>query len=247
MIEKLCARLMGTVANKPADEFYNEFNLNKGTVFSEFYFKEMMQIFHFPGMELWPKLTTSEDLGTKKQGKPPPQIYLSLVCFRPPGFASSKSGPIKRRVKLAHEKACDMLCSCFDSIEDHKCIKVAMANCPTIAIFMCQMDGQDLKKNKHNLRKSILDVKDASSLHCLAAVNYYQVGTRTVVLWLSTTLEAPPVHSRNVTWQKLGLATYLLCMLVKQHTGFCTGGPCQIVLCLCRLPVREILLRAGFI
>jgi hypothetical protein len=44
-------------------------------------------------------------------------------------------------------------------------------------------------------------VKDASSLHCLAAVNYYQVGTRTVVLWLSTTLKAPPVDSRNVTWQ----------------------------------------------
>jgi hypothetical protein len=104
VIEKLCARLTGTVANKPADEFYNEFNLNKGTVFSEFYFKEMMQIFHFPGMELWPKLTTSEDLGTKKQGKPPPQIYLSLVCFRPPGFASSKSGPIKRRVKLAMKR-----------------------------------------------------------------------------------------------------------------------------------------------
>jgi hypothetical protein len=84
--------------------------------------------------------------------------------------------------------------------------------------------------NKQLLRKSILDVKDASSLHCLAAVNYFQVGTRTVVLWLSTTLEAPPVDSRNVTWRKLGLATYLLCMLVKQHTGFCTGGTLSVSL-----------------
>jgi hypothetical protein len=42
--EKLCAHLTGTVANKPVAEFYDEFNLDKGIVFSEYNFKEMMQI-----------------------------------------------------------------------------------------------------------------------------------------------------------------------------------------------------------
>jgi hypothetical protein len=67
--EKLCARLTGSVANKSANEFYQEFNLQKGTVFSEFYFKEMMQIYHFPGMELWPKVITS-GLGNNQKADP---------------------------------------------------------------------------------------------------------------------------------------------------------------------------------
>jgi hypothetical protein len=78
-----------------------------------------------------------------------------------------------------------------------------MANYPTIAIFMSQCDGQEnIKRNhkKHNLHKSILDVKYTSSLHCLAAVNYFQVGPKTHVLWLSTTLESPPVDSIHVMW-----------------------------------------------
>ena len=85
----------------------------------------------------------------------------------------------------------------------HSRIKVAMDNYPTIAIFMCQSVQHELKRNRGKNKqvcKSILDVKDPSSLHCLAAVNYYQVGTETVVLWLSTTLEEPPVDSIHVTW-----------------------------------------------
>jgi hypothetical protein len=200
--ENLCAHLSGSVGKMATDEFYKEFNLEGSTVFAKFYFKEMMQIYHLPGMELWPKVMPSVSCTSKKQGRPPPQIYLSLVCFWPPGATSLKPAPIKNRIKLAHGKAHEMLCSCFDSEEDHKCIKVAMANYPTIAIFMSQVAMEDMKrhrKNKH-LRKSILDVKDTSSLHCLAAVNYFQVGTNTQVLWLSTTLEEPPVDSMHVTW-----------------------------------------------
>jgi hypothetical protein len=140
--EKLCACLTGTVANKPVTEFYDEFNLNKGIVFSEYYFnKEMMQIYHFPGMEEWLKLNPSQDLGTKQQAKSKPSFHFSLVCFWPPHAASSKPEQIKKRVKLAHVKAREMLWSCFGTNEDHKCIKVAMANYPTIAIFMSQNDG----------------------------------------------------------------------------------------------------------
>ena len=50
MIDRLCARLTGTVAKKADDEFYQEFNLiNSG--FSEYYLKEMMEVFNLPGMD----------------------------------------------------------------------------------------------------------------------------------------------------------------------------------------------------
>jgi len=47
--EKLCARLTGSVGDRPVDTFYQEFRLEAPTVFAKFYFKEMMQIYHFPG------------------------------------------------------------------------------------------------------------------------------------------------------------------------------------------------------
>ena len=107
---------------------------------------------------------------------------------------------MKSRVKLAQTKARDMVSSCFNSKEDHNCIKVAMDKYPTIAIFMCQvldqtqeLKGKHTSTKKDQVCKSILDVKDTSSLHCLAAVNYFTIGQKTVVLWLATTLEKPPV------------------------------------------------------
>jgi hypothetical protein len=106
-----------------------------------------------------------------------------------------------------------MVSSCFETEEDHKCIKVAMDNYyPSIAIFMCPVvdPKQEMKRQRGNNKKdqvckSILDVKEPSSLHCLAAVNYHQVGQKTVVLWLSTTLEEPPIDSiQHVTWRGKG-------------------------------------------
>ena len=240
--EKLCARLTESVGDRPVDVFYQELNLDKGTVFAEIYFKEMMQIYHLPGMEVWPNVMSRHSATSKQEGSgPPPKLYLSLVCFWPPGAASSSfntaSASIKHRVKLAHMKAHDMVSSCFETKEDRNCIKVAMDNYPTIAIFMCPVldQKQDMKRkrnNKDQVCKSILDVKDPSSLHCLAAVNYYQVGRNMIVLWLSTTLKEPPINSIHVTWQNKGLATYLLCMLMKQHTGLGTGNLADSVISL---------------
>jgi hypothetical protein len=134
----------------------------------------------------------------------------------PPGASSFNAAPAsisKHRVKLAHTKARDMVSSCFETEEDHKCIKVAMDNYyPSIAIFMCPVvdPKQEMKRQRGNNKKdqvckSILDVKEPSSLHCLAAVNYHQVGQKTVVLWLSTTLEEPPIDSiQHVTWRGKG-------------------------------------------
>jgi len=221
--ETLCAHLTGSVGNRPATEFYQEFTLDKGLVFAEFFFKEMMQIYHYPGMEEWPEV-----LSMDKSGTPGPPMYMSLVCFQRPKTKESKQAqqpqcPLEQRAQLAHDMACEMLCSCFNSKEDHKSVKVAMANYPTIAIFLSQHDPRKKKRGKfpgQAVRKSIFDVKDHTSLHCLAAVNYTRPlqGNDTVVLWLATTLKAPPIESTHVTWWNLGLASYLLCMLVKQHT-----------------------------
>ena len=74
--EMLCAQLTGSVGNMPAIEFYHHFTLDKGLVFAEFFFKEMMQIYHYPGMEEWPEVLSIDESGT-----PRPPMYMSLVCF----------------------------------------------------------------------------------------------------------------------------------------------------------------------
>jgi len=256
--EKLCARLTGSVGSHAATELYQELNLDKGTVFSEFFFKEMMKIFHYPGMEEWPKVLSSDNAETNKsQGKQSASFHMSLVCFKPPYDTKEKPALIKKRVKLAHKMAREMLCSCFDTAEDHTCIKVAMANHPTIAIFISPKENQDNMKRVRNknkqLGKSILDAKDPNtSLQCLAAVNYYSIGQQTVVLWLATTVNAPPIDSIHVTWRNLGLATYLLCMLVKQQTIFSTDDTlsgCTLCLQASRRrdnPVRQFYFKLGF-
>ena len=90
--EKLCAHLTESVGDRPVDVFYKEFNLERPTVFAKFYFKEMMQIYHLPGMELWPKFLSS----AKQQGIHPPKFYLSLVCFGPPAKLHPHQHKLKR-------------------------------------------------------------------------------------------------------------------------------------------------------
>ena len=95
--EKLCARLTGSVGSRAATELYQELNLDKGTVFSEFFFKEMMKIFHYPGMEEWPKVLSSDNAETNKsQGKQSASFHMSLVCFQPPSSTKEKPGLIKK-------------------------------------------------------------------------------------------------------------------------------------------------------
>jgi hypothetical protein len=215
--ERLCARLVGTVATKSADEFYREFTLTD-TSYCEYHFHQMKEIFHLPGMDKWVMLDRTDD-GTKEEGpiNSSPPILFSLVCFVGPATILSNE-PNFQKVKTAHDKARRMLYSTFEKKDDRDCIDVAMANNPTIAIFMCRGNGERSKKKNRN-KKSIFDGRDANLVHCLAAVNYFRHGTNTQVLWLATTLEKPPVDSIQLMWHKLGLGTYLLCMLVKQHTG----------------------------
>ena len=172
----------------------------------------MMRIFYYQGMEHWPK-TLPPPMGSLDI-----QILISLVCFLPTARMSRQDSRVKTLVCQAHKKASQMVLSCFKQEEDLCCIQKAIDNYPTLAIFMSKKIDSSKRSCTGNKaqRKSILDEKHVS---CLAAVTYFRQGTHTQVLWLATTLAKPPVDSIHVVWQKLGLATYLLCMLVKQHTG----------------------------
>jgi hypothetical protein len=170
--ETLCACLTEPVADKTADNFYEEFNL-VSTSFCEYHFKDMIKIFHLEGMDDW-SILNSQSSGTK--GKNRLKMCLSLVCFKPPSTSSSQSVQ-DQRVSTAHNKAKEMLCSCFPLEEDKHSIHVAMSNYPTISIFMALLNDQEIKKMKKRGHRSILDMKDSASLHCLLAVNYFQEGT----------------------------------------------------------------------
>jgi hypothetical protein len=73
--------------------------------------------------------------------------------------------------------------------------------------------------NQGNNEGSIFHANGANKVHCLCAVNYCRHGQHTVVLWLASTRKPPFRASIHCTWRNNGLATYLLCMLIKQLTG----------------------------
>ncbi|MCK7580961.1 MAG: hypothetical protein MZV65_38675 [Chromatiales bacterium] len=183
----LCARLTANVSSLSPEEFYEKFNLINST-YSEFHFKDMLEIFHLPGMDQWPN--TMEETT--------PDLQFSLICFFPPSVpAPSWPSLNEKRIAIAHSLASDMICSSFESKEDHESINAAMAIFPTLAIFMSVVveQGKKKKASKKTQLKSILDAKDSTTIKCLAAVNYFRQHMHTQVLWLATTLEEPPTES----------------------------------------------------
>jgi hypothetical protein len=114
--------------------------------------------------------------------------------------------------------------------------------------------GQKSKKKKRKGKqlpktyKSILDRDDTS---CLAVVNFFRDGQQTQVLWIATTPFEPPIQSIHYKWRQIGLATYLLAILVKQHTGIGDGNLNDSIICLQASsdrtdPVRSFYLKVGF-
>jgi hypothetical protein len=93
-----------------------------------------------------------------------------------------------------------------------------MANMPTMALFMSKSTKKEDTHSKR-VKKQREKSMENDDTQCLAAVNYFRSGQDTVVLWLGTMLNKPPIESAHVTWRKCGFATYLLCLLIKQHTG----------------------------
>jgi hypothetical protein len=84
-----------------------------------------------------------------------------------------------------------MFVNCFESKEDHVSIEAAMNLFPTAAIFMCPIAVNKKKKKKTKKPRSIFDYPDTS---CICAATYFRHSDEhTHLLWLATTLEAPPV------------------------------------------------------
>ena len=152
----LCDKLSGFVANVPVDQFYKEFNLDDGHLFSEYYFNDMKRIFHMQGMDLWPK--TLDDTPDGKRI----QLHFSLLCFMPPRFFL-KQTKHRNLAGGAHAKAVTMVKDCFVQEEDHNSISVAMENYPTMAIFMSKIDGNDTTK-KNRGRQTNGNEKNGASL-----------------------------------------------------------------------------------
>jgi hypothetical protein len=97
--------------------------------FSEFHFKEMVEIVNTPGMDKWPK--TLDAFTTK--------FLFSLVSFSPPNKGvSSQLRPLLRH-QSAHKLSLGMLHHCFPEKKDRSSITIAMDNFPSIAIFMAPL------------------------------------------------------------------------------------------------------------
>ena len=126
----------------------------------------------------------------------------------------------KNEINQDFDRIEKMYFSLFESTEDHNAIQSAMANAPTMGLFLIRRTHNDslpAKKQPKRVKEKQNSVLD--EIECLSAVTYFRNHQDTVVLWLGTTLNEPPVESVNVTWRNSGFATYLLCLLIKQHTG----------------------------
>jgi hypothetical protein len=82
----------------------------------------------------------------------------------------------------------------------------------------------DKKKQGNKKQPKARTIFNYQGVSCVCALNFFRGSAQhTQVLWLVTTLEAPPVASIHSIWQRHWLATDLLCILIKQHTGISTG------------------------
>jgi hypothetical protein len=190
-----------------AQTFYDAFNL-VSCDYVEFSFNEMTDIFYLEGMEKWHSVLDTYQNGDKV-------CLIKLVCFNPlcPGDKDSS------KVHHALIRTKKLFDDCFLQ-PDHEHIDAAMSHFPTMGIFMTVITKQRLKQiNQGSNDGSIFHCISANKVHCLCAVNYCRHEQHTVVLWLASTRKPLFRASIHCTWRNNGLATYLLCLLIKQHTG----------------------------
>jgi hypothetical protein len=202
--KELCFTIQRCVGSRTAEEFYDSFNLINCN-YVEFSFNEMQVIFNLPGMEDWRSVFDKSD---KNAG----DVTIALVSFKPP---CDKEEPSQ---VTAFDKVEKMFTECFLA-SDHEHIKAAMNTCPTMAIFLSRTKKSLKKRKRTSKNPSIFEAGNTNQVHCLCAVNYFRHEQHTVVLWLATTVKKPFDSSIHTIWRNKGLATYLLCMLIKQHTG----------------------------
>ena len=219
------------IGDYESEEFYKLFNLEECD-YVEFSFKEMNNIFYLEQMTQW----AAPLEGSK--GKVDDYV-ITLVSFKPIERTDDKDKRVIAQIELAHEKVRDMFKDCFHCDNKEK-IDVCMKTFPTMAIFLSKRPKSNRNKRALPTMKKITGDKKAKSsifefasrqVYCLSAVNYCRHEQNTVILWLATTRAKPFEDSINTTWRRNGLATYLLCMLIKQHTSYGTNMD-HSVLCL---------------
>ncbi|MCK7498643.1 MAG: hypothetical protein MZW92_54495 [Comamonadaceae bacterium] len=102
----------------------------------------------------------------------------------------------------------------FDNANDQQSIANCLENHPTWAIFAGRQKKRESQKGRN--KKSIFSW--ASNVSCLAAMVYYGGENNfSHILWLGTTLDPPPIESKHSSWRSIGLASFLVAVLVKQH------------------------------
>ena len=118
-------QLTNTIGNHGSvEEFYNVFIL-VDTDYAHFSFTDMQEICFIDGMDRWPKLINPKDLI---------QCTFLLVSFLPSA---------KEHYSSLFEKVEDLFFSLFVSQEDHDAVQTAMANMPTMALFMSKSSKDD--------------------------------------------------------------------------------------------------------
>ena len=102
----------------------------------------------------------------------------------------------------------------FKSSDDKLAIEEALKSLPSFAIFA------RFTKDSNTGQGLFDSASKSNSAHCLSAVMFFSDKQHSVMLWLATTNENAPTESIHFKWHNLGLSTYLLCMVLKQHTGY---------------------------
>ena len=206
------------IGDYESEDFYKLFNLEECD-YMEFPFKEMNNIFYLEQMTQW----AAPLEGSK--GKVHDYV-ITLVSFKPKEHTDDKDKRVIARIELAHEKVREMF---------KEKINVCMKTFPTMAIFLSKQQKSNRNKkmlpSKEKKEKGSIFDTASRQVYCLSAVNYCRHEQNTVIFWLATTRAKPFEDSINTTWRCSGLATYLLCMLIKQHTCYETNMD-QSVLCL---------------
>jgi hypothetical protein len=222
-----------SVRNLSVEDFYNHFNLVTCD-FVEFSFTEMKNIFFLQGMEEWRSVLKESDRNLADSS-------IALVSFKPTQETEEDGMRLvsHHRRLVADQNVRKLFLSCFD-VADHGHIDASMKTFPTMGIFLSLKKKATRKTKKEKLASkdaSIFDDSNSKQVHCLCAVNYFRHEQQTVVLWLATTIDKPFQQSIHTIWRNMGLATYLLCMLIKQHTG---AGPNMDKSMLCLQSSNEI-------
>jgi hypothetical protein len=141
---------------------------------------------------------------------------ISLIGFNVANDIGRKNPCHENWRDRAKKLARGMLCHVFDNKDDHNSIANCLDNHPTWAIFAGRQKKLRQIRNGRKQEKGIFSC--ANHVSCLAAVVYYgSENNYSHILWLGTTVDPPPIESKHSSWRSIGLASFLVAVLVKQQ------------------------------